>query len=157
WNPEFFGDVIVVNGKSWPFFNVEPRRYRFRFVNGANARFFELQLQDSTTSAPGPAIWQIGTDGGLLNAPVKLDDPNNAAGRKLLLAPGERADIIIDFSGLSGRNLTLVTGANGPFPDGDPVDPNTSGQVMQFRVNQPLAGTDRSFNPALPAPSSVPL
>jgi len=157
WNPEFFGDVIVVNGKSWPFFNVEPRRYRFRFVNGANARFFELQLQDSTTSAPGPAIWQIGTDGGLLNAPVKLDDPNNSAGPKLLLAPGERADIIIDFSGLSGRNLTLVNGANGPFPDGDPVDPNTSGQVMQFRVNQPLAGTDRSFNPALPAPSSVPL
>jgi FtsP/CotA-like multicopper oxidase with cupredoxin domain len=157
WNPEFFGDVIVVNGKSWPFFNVEPRRYRFRIVNGANARFFELKLQDSTTSAPGPALWQIGTDGGLLNAPVKLDDPNNAAGPKLLLAPGERADIIIDFTGLSGKQLTLVNTANGPYPDGDPVDPNTSGQVMQFRVNQALAGTDRSFNPALPAPSSATL
>jgi FtsP/CotA-like multicopper oxidase with cupredoxin domain len=157
WNPEFFGDVIVVNGKSWPFFNVEPRRYRFRIVNGANARFFELQLQDSATSAAGPAIWQIGSDGGLLNAPVKLDDPGNAAGPKLLLAPGERADIIIDFSGLSGKNLTLINSANGPYPDGDPVDPNTSGQVMQFRVNQRLAGTDQSFNPALPGASSATL
>jgi FtsP/CotA-like multicopper oxidase with cupredoxin domain len=157
WSPEFFGDVIVVNGKSWPFFNVEPRRYRFRIVNGAKARFFELKLQDSTTAAPGPAIWQIGTDGGLLNAPVKLDDPSNAAGPTLLLAPGERADIIVDFTGLSGKSLTLTNSANGPFPDGDPADPNTSGQVMQFRVNQRLASADRTFNPAAPSTSNVSL
>jgi spore coat protein A len=152
WNPEFFGDVIAVNGKSWPFFNVEPRRYRFRLVNGSNARFFELQLQVAPAGT-APAIWQIGSDGGLLNAPVKLSDPSNAATPKLLIAPGERADVIVDFSGLSGKTLTLINTANGPFPDGDPVDPNTSGQVMQFRVNQPLASTDRSFNPAAPATS----
>jgi spore coat protein A len=157
WNPEFFGDVMVVNGKSWPFLDVEPRRYRFRIVNGANARFFELKLQDSGTAQPGPAIWQIGTDGGLLNAPVKLDDPDHVAGPKLLLAPGERADIIVDFSGLSGKSLTLINGANGPFPDGDPADPNTSGQVMQFRVNQRLASLDRTFNPAAPSTSNVSL
>ena len=59
WIPEFFGDIILVNGKSWPYLNVEPRRYRFRIVDGANARFFNLKI-------PGVQIWIIGTDGGLL-------------------------------------------------------------------------------------------
>ncbi len=44
WLPEFFCDVIVVNGKTWPYFNVEPRRYRFRILNGSNARFYALSL-----------------------------------------------------------------------------------------------------------------
>ena len=44
WNPEFFGNTIVVNGRTWPTLNVEPRRYRFRFLNGCNARFVILRI-----------------------------------------------------------------------------------------------------------------
>jgi FtsP/CotA-like multicopper oxidase with cupredoxin domain len=150
WNPEFFGDVIVVNGKSWPFLRVEPRRYRFRFVDASNARFYNMQLRNAANNAAGPAIWQIGSDGGLLNAPVRLANPANPNDRKLLLAPAERADVIIDFAGQAGRTFILTNDANGPFPGGDPPDPNTSGQIMQFRVNLPLSSTDTSFNPANP-------
>ncbi|HET7505554.1 MAG TPA: multicopper oxidase domain-containing protein [Kofleriaceae bacterium] len=156
WIPEFFGDVIVVNGKSWPFMEVQPRRYRFRVVNGSNARFYQMQLMRSVnhqpTDTPGPVIWQIGSDGGLLNRPTNLDDPANPNAPHLFLAPAERADIIIDFSGQSGKNFILVNGqgAFAPYPSGDPPDPNTSGQVMEFRVNQSLQGTDTSFNPANP-------
>jgi spore coat protein A len=155
WNPEFFGDVITVNGRSWPFFEVQPRRYRLRFVNASNARFYQMQLFRSSsnhtpTTTPGPAIWQIGSDGGFLNAPTNVDAGNDAP--HLFLAPAERADVIIDFRGQSGRNFILVNGqgAFAPFPSGDPPDPNTNGQVMEFRVNQQLQGTDNSFNPANP-------
>jgi spore coat protein A, manganese oxidase len=154
WIPEFFGDVVTVNGKSWPFFEVQPRRYRFRFVNASNARFYQAQLFRSSnhqpTTTPGPHIWQIGSDGGFLNAPTDVDagtDPPH-----LFLAPAERADVIIDFAGQSGRNFILVNGqgAFAPFPSGDPPDPNTNGQIMEFRVNQSLQGSDNSFNPANP-------
>ncbi|TFH34879.1 MAG: hypothetical protein E4G95_07620, partial [Bacteroidia bacterium] len=91
WTPEFIGDIITVNGKTWPYLSVAPRKYRFRLLNGSNARFYEMWLQDLVSGAMGPKIVQIGTDGGLLDAPVAI------AGR-LLLAPGERADVIIDFS-----------------------------------------------------------
>jgi spore coat protein A len=158
WIPEFFGDVMVVNGKSWPFFQVEPRRYRFRIVNSSNARFLRMSLVNTANGAVGPAIWQIGSDGGFLNAPVRL--ANNASALKLILAPAERADIIIDFAGQSGRTFILTNDAEAPFPSGDPPDPDTcsgvpspactSGQIMQFRVNLPLSSADTSFNPANP-------
>ena len=83
WIPEFFGDVITVNGKTWPTLEVQPRRYRFRFVNGSNARFLHhaavqpAGVDMHQNGAPGPAIWQIGSDGGFFNTPVKLDDPAN--------------------------------------------------------------------------------
>ena len=155
WIPEFFGDVMTVNGKSWPFFEVQPRRYRFRVVNSSNARFIQAQLVQSDrnhqpTTTAGPDIWQIGSDGGFLNAPTDLDAGTNAP--HLFLAPAERADIIIDFSGQSGKNFILINGqgAFAPFPSGDPPDPNTNGQIMEFRVNQNLQGTDSTFNPAHP-------
>lgn len=145
WVPEFFGDVIVVNGKSWPYLQVEPRRYRFRLVNGSNARFYELHLNDPRAGAPEPTIWQIGTDGGLLDAPVAL----NTSGTPLVIAPGERMDLIIDFSRLAGQNVLMTNIANGPYPDGDPVDPATTGQIMLFKVGRTVTGTfDGSFNPA---------
>ncbi len=134
WVPEFFGDVIVVNGKTWPYFNVEPRRYRFRILNPSNARFYRLYFQGE-----GPDVWQIGTDGGYLDRPVRLDS--------LLIAPSERADIIVDFSRSAGDTIILRNNAYAPFPGGDPVDPNTTGQIMQFRVVLPLASRDRSFRP----------
>jgi spore coat protein A len=151
WIPEFFGDAIVVNGKTWPYLNVEPRRYRFRLLNGCNARFLELRLSD--LSSPGrsaPAFWQIGTDGGLLDRPVALNDPQTAHSRRLLLSPAARADLIIDFSGFEGQTFTLLNSASAPYPSGDAPDPQTNGQVMQFRVNLPRRGSDSSFDPARP-------
>jgi spore coat protein A len=140
WIPEFFGTTIVVNGKTWPFLNVEPRRYRFRFLNGSNARFYELRLQVKSTGAPGPDLWQIGTDGGLLDNPVNI--------ARLFFAPGERADIIVDFSKSKGQTFILANTAKAPYPSGTAPNPQTVGQIMQFSVNLPLSvKKDTSFNP----------
>lgn len=176
WIPEFFGDVITVNGKSWPTLEVQPRRYRFRLVNASNARFLIMQMFNQQgvdihkNGAPGPAVWQIGSDGGFFNAPVKLDDPANGsnacagspvgnngdvrAGAKcVFLAPAERADVIVDFAGQAGKTFTLKNFAVIPFPSGGPVgfgspDATADGLVMQFKVDLPLQGTDTTFNPA---------
>ena len=148
WGPEFFGDVIMVNGKTWPYLQVEPRRYRFRFLDGSNARFYRLRAVDATTGAPGPVFWQIGSDGGLLEAPVALNDPAAVTPLPMTIAPGERMDIIVDFTGLAGRTFTLVNDATAPFPDGDPADMNTTGQIMQIRVGAPNGRRDYSLNPA---------
>ncbi len=121
WVPEFFGDSIMVNGKVWPNLDVEPRQYRFRVLNGSNARFYNLQFSNRMSFS------QIGSDGGYLRKPVQL--------ASLLLAPGERADILVDFSGLSpGTRLVLQNDANAPFPDGNPPDPLTTGRIMQLTV-----------------------
>lgn len=156
WIPEFFGDAIVVNGKSWPFLNVEPRRYRFRLLNGSNARFYELRLENRDAKSPGPAFFVIGTDGGLLDIPAGLNDLH-AGKHRLLIAPGERFDVIIDFGAFTSQTLTLVNGAKAPIPHGMAPDPQTVGQVMQFRVVLPLQGTDTSYNPATGAPLRAPM
>jgi len=153
WIPEFFGDVMTVNGNSWPFLNVEPRRYRFRIVNACNARFLSMNLTEQSnvpTATPPSAVpfWQIGTDGGLLDRPVKLNDPANASSPKLLLGPSERADLIIDFSNLAGHRLILTNDGIFPFPSGGPPDPNLDGQIMRFRVVNPLSSRDNTFDPA---------
>jgi spore coat protein A len=147
WIPEFFGDTIAVNGKSWPYLQVEPKRYRFRFVDGSNARFYNMAVFNLVTGTPGPPIWVIGTDGGLLDAPAQIAWPN-----RLLMAPGERYDTIVDFSGFAGQTLTLVNNAKAPFPSGAPADPQTTGQIMQFRVAS-LGTPDTSCNPALLPPT----
>lgn len=133
--PEFFGDTIAVNGKLWPFLEVEPRRYRFRLVNGSNSRFYSLAFDRPL------AIVQIGTDGGFLERPVVIPP-----GERLILAPAERADVIIDFTGTKGTTFTLTNKARTPFPRGDAPDPNTS-VIMQFRVTLPLSSQDRSRIP----------
>jgi len=70
WNPEFFGNTIVVNGKTWPFMDVEPRRYRFRFLNGSQSRFLILQLV--TASDPtAPTTWVPVTGASGRSAPIK--------------------------------------------------------------------------------------
>jgi spore coat protein A, manganese oxidase len=153
WVPEFFGDHILVNGKVWPYLNVEPRAYRFRVLDGANARFFRMWLEDASAGTPGPAFKQIATDGGYLYRPVTLNDPNSATPERLVVGPGERAEIVIDFSGYAGKTLLLRNDAGSPFPNGDPIDQNTTGQVMQFRVasSTPKAFTfpGKPLNPAL--------
>src|SRR6516165_10893222 len=95
WVPMFFGNIALVNGKVWPFLEVEPRKYRFRILNASNSRFYHMTLQEAWASGapvgnPGPAFIQIGTDGGLLPAPVTLTD--------MLMAPAERRDVVIDFT-----------------------------------------------------------
>jgi FtsP/CotA-like multicopper oxidase with cupredoxin domain len=148
WIPEFFGDAMVVNGKTWPYLDVEPRRYRFRLLNGCNARFLELRLTDASSNRPGPAFWQIGTDGGLLDQPFALNDPGVPRARRLLLPPAARADLIVDFAEFEGQTLILRNSANAPYPSGDAPDPQTNGQIMQFRVTRPLEGSDSSLDPA---------
>ena len=149
-NPEFFGDVMVVNGRSWPFLEVEQRRYRLRFLNGCNSRFVILRLGDVP-------FWQIGTEGGFLPRPVRR--------RSLLLAPAERADVIVDFSKVeAGTELLLLNvGPDEPFGGGEPgrdfkpARPETTGQVMQFRVVR-SRHVDRSTPPErLRLPALTPL
>jgi spore coat protein A, manganese oxidase len=164
-NPEFFGNVITVNGKAWPFLNVEPRRYRFRVLNGSDSRFYNLWLEatDSTGAAiavPDGAITQIGTDGGLLQVAV----PNIGSDEEnpLLLSLAERADLIVDFSKFpAGARITVRNDAATPFPSGTAVDSlATTSKIMQFRVNQPLNGSDSSAVPANPrtlTPLAAPL
>jgi bilirubin oxidase len=141
WNPEFFGNMIVVNGKTWPRLDVEKRRYRFRFLNGSDARFFILKLaRAANLSDPGtwqdlPAVFhQIGGDQGFLEHTVTQDS--------LLMAPAERADVIVDFSNFNvGDQIVLRNlGPDEPFGGGAPgVDfeasnPMSTGQVMLFNV-----------------------
>jgi spore coat protein A len=134
WVPEFVGDVIVVNGKSWPFLNVGLNTYRFLFLNGSNARAYELDLFDRATGLPGPPMWVIGTDGGYLDNPVMLDP---ALKQKLIIMPGERYEVIVDFSaagGYAGQVLELRNTARTPYPGGAPVQGSTTGRVMRFNV-----------------------
>jgi spore coat protein A len=144
WEPEFFGDVVLVNGKVWPFLDVEPRRYRFRILNGSNSRFYRLRLlecdADGTIvgSTPVP-ITQIGTDGGLLRRPATVTT--------LLLAPGERADVIIDFTAMEGASFAFENDAAVPFSN-DPAPDLNLPDVMQFRVSVPLSSPDASLIPA---------
>jgi spore coat protein A, manganese oxidase len=140
WNPEFFGDAMVVNGRTWPFLEVEQRRYRFRFLNGCNSRFLILKLDN------GLPFWQIGAEGGFLPEPVELDE--------LIMAPAERADVIVDFTKVpAGTEIVLLNvGPDEPFGGGVPgvdfpvANPATTGRVMQLRV-VPATRVDTSLPP----------
>lgn len=145
WVPEFFGNTVLVNGKVWPFLEVQARKYRFRIVNGSNARFYQSTLVEAgpdgtPNGSPGLLFIQIGTDGGYLPGPVSL--------QTLTIAPAERMDIVIDFAGAEGKFFLMTNDANAPFPDGDDVIP---GDVMLFKV-VPRVGPDTSTIPQhLPA------
>jgi spore coat protein A len=149
WIPELVGDTIVVNGKVWPFKNLEAKRYRFLFLNGSNARTYEMFLTNPVTKVNGPAMWVIGTDGGYLDTPVKIDP---ALGQKLVLMPGERYDVIIDFTGFAGQTLLLRNTGRTPFPKGASPQGTTLGRVMQFRIGAAPAGGDGSYDPASGTP-----
>jgi spore coat protein A len=157
WIPEFVGDTIVVNGKVWPFLNVEPRRYRFLMINGSNARTYELFLVNPVTKVMGPPIWQIATDGGYLDAPVKID-PNVKPLDKLTIMPGERAGFIVDFAGFAGQTLLLRNTGRTPYPKGAAPQGSTLGQVMQIRVGTTSSyNPDNSYNPASGVPLRPPM
>ena len=148
--PEFFGNVITVNGKAWPFLNVEKRKYRFRMLNGSDSRFYNIWLERSDNlPMPAGAITLIGNDGGLMPAAVTIGDSQS---NSLLLANAERADLMIDFTNIpADTTITVRNDAATPFPGGDAVSPATTGRIMQFRV-KPLVGTDTSVVPPSPRP-----
>jgi spore coat protein A len=130
WMPEFFGNTVMVNGKVWPNFKVKKRQYRFRVLNGSNARFYNLKFSN------GMSFTQIGSDGGFLPKPVNLTN--------LVIAPGERADILVDFSQVTSKDkIVLQNSAKTPYPDGDDIDPNTS-VIMQFSVSGKSEGSANS-------------
>lgn len=133
WNPEFFGNMIMVNGSTWPTQTVEKRRYRFRFLNGCQARFLILDFSKIT----GVEVWQIANEGGFLAAPVN----HTALGNRLLLGLAERADVIVDFTNVpAGKYILGNLGPDEPFGGGEPgvdfpvADPATTGQILQFTV-----------------------
>jgi FtsP/CotA-like multicopper oxidase with cupredoxin domain len=145
WNPEFFGNMMVVNGFTWPYLEVEQRRYRFRFLNGCNSRFLILKADYDMS------FYQIGADQGFLPETEQLNE--------LLMSPAERADVIMDFTNVPlGTEIILQNlGPDEPFGGGipgvdfDPADPASTGQVMQFRVKA-ATSPDTSILPVtLPA------
>ena len=147
WVPEFFGDVAVVNAKIWPFLDVEPRRYRLRVVNGSQSRFYNLQFVNENGGRALP-FTQIGTDGGFLRAPVRMS--------RLLIAPGERADLIVDFAGRRNASFIVTNNARAPYPMGGRAALN---QLLKIRVNRPLQGRDATTpatNLELPALAALP-
>ena len=114
-NPEFFGDLPVVNGTIAPFQQVEPRRYTFTFINGSDSRFYHLSLQQtgSATGASAPQMTVVGSDSGYVLHPAKVSD--------LLIAPGERYKMVVDFTGRAGQSWVLANDAATPYPNGDPT------------------------------------
>ena len=157
WNPEFFGNCIMVNGNTWPFLNVEQRRYRFRVLNGCQSRFLILDF----TTVPGVRVWQIGNEGGFLAAPV---DITSACDNRLLMGLAERADLIVDFTDVPlGSYVLGNVGPDEPFGGGEPgadfdaADPGTTGQILQFVVNPSPAADPTTPPEFLVLPAIVPL
>jgi FtsP/CotA-like multicopper oxidase with cupredoxin domain len=150
--------MIMVNGNTWPFQTVEKRRYRIRFLNGCQSRFLILDFNQ----IPGVEVWQIGNEGGFLAAPVNLTATN---GNRLLMGLAERADMIVDFTNVPAGNYVLGNvGPDEPFGGGEPgegfetSDPDSTGQIMQFRV-VPAMAPDPTTPPQylqLPAITSLP-
>jgi spore coat protein A len=162
--PEFFADTMLTNGLVYPYVSVEPRRYRFRILNACNARFLNPRLvyaqgnpfpaNAEASTVPGPSFVQIGTEGGFLPMPVLVNAPGTT---QLLLAPAERADLIVDFRDVpAGSTLILYNDAGAPFPDGEELvdhgspenpspapgfGPNTR-TLLQFRVKARVGVAD---------------
>ena len=115
WQQAFLGNTIIVNGKAWPNMNVKQGQYRFRILDGSNARFYQISFSN------GMAFDQIGTDGGYLESPVRMTSK--------IIAPAERIDILVDFSNLPvGEKITLENFA------GTSDNAQPTGQIMQFTV-----------------------
>jgi spore coat protein A len=129
WIGEYFGDVMLVNGKVWPYLDVEPRMYRLRILNGCNARILSLDIG-------GARFWQIGAEGGMWDKPVPVT--------QLVLAPAERADVLVDFSTFAGKAL-LVRNRKPSAPISTPAPPLTA--VMQIRVGTTVT---------TPGPTTIP-
>jgi spore coat protein A len=119
WQDHFFGDKMLVNGKVWPYLNVKRGKYRFRVLNGCNSRVLRL------TTSPLVPFQVIGNDGGLLTVPILRDT--------LLIAGGERYEMVMDFENLTpGTEILLTNDAPAPYPGTPGV--NVVPNVMKFIV-----------------------
>ena len=102
WVSEYYGSAILVNGRIFPYLEVEARKYRFRLLNSSNGSFYRLSFSpDATVTSDALDFFQIGTEQGFLEAPAQM--------KMLILGPGERADLIVDFSGRAGKEVFLRT------------------------------------------------
>ncbi|KAJ4973483.1 hypothetical protein NE237_006657 [Protea cynaroides] len=133
WQPEYFGDAIIVNGKAWPYLKVQRRKYRFRIINASNARYFNFSLSN------GLPFVQLGSDSSYLNSPVQT--------QSILVGPSESADVVIDFSSSKTDDSVLTNSAPYPYPSGTAVD-HLTGNVMKFII--------ASGNPSCPDNSKIP-
>jgi FtsP/CotA-like multicopper oxidase with cupredoxin domain len=115
-----FGDVILVNGAPFPFLKVQRRKYRFRVLNGSNARFYKLRL------STGDPITVVGSEGGLLQHPVQTPD--------LLITEAERWDVVVDFARYPVGTQVVLQNTIAPDPFGDPVEPSKIDEIMRFDV-----------------------
>ncbi|GAB2254660.1 hypothetical protein Droror1_Dr00022469 [Drosera rotundifolia] len=120
WQPEYFGDVMVVNGKAWPYMRVQRRKYRFRIINTCNARFLNLYFTN------GLDFVHIGSDSAYLNQAVLT--------KETFVGPSEIFDVVVDFAKSSSDTVVLANDAPYPYPSGDPVT-EASGHVMKFIIN----------------------
>ncbi|CAI9087395.1 OLC1v1021452C2 [Oldenlandia corymbosa var. corymbosa] len=133
WQLEYLGDAVIVNGKAWPYLEVQRRKYRFRIINASNARYFRLSLTN------GLSFTVIGSDASYLPAPVS--SPN------VILSPSEIADVVVDFSIANGDESILTNDAPAPYPIGNPVD-GLNGKIMKFVIEP--------GNPVPPDTSTIP-
>ena len=141
---EFFGPVTLVNGKIWPFCEVEPRRYRVRLINGSNARIYRLLLIDENKKQINDAITQIGSDGGLLPKPIPFQSDEG-----IVIAPAERVDLIIDFNQIQNggsKDVKFINNAGAPF-DGSPAAPS------DFVIGDNTQTGDKTINARLKYPN----
>ena len=122
------GDHVLVNGLPQPYLEVEPRRYRLRLLNASNARVLTLSVARDDLAVP---VDQIAAESGLLPNPVERSN--------LTLGPAERAEVVTDFTGREGETLVLRDA--------------TGGELLQFRVDAPLKGTDASSVPDVLRPN----
>ena len=129
----------MVNGATWPYLNVDQTLYRFRLLDGCNARFLNLTLVDLDNNNASIPFTVIARDQSYLNSSVTED--------AILMGPGMRSEILVDFSAVpQGHRILMMNDAAAPYPSGDPVIPGLTDQVMLFNV-----GSTSSPNPpALP-------
>ncbi|KAI3443302.1 uncharacterized protein J3R85_000233 [Psidium guajava] len=141
WQPEYFGYAIIVNGKAWPYLQVQRRKYRFRIVNVSNARYYSLALTN------GLSFTVVGSDSSYLASPI--------ATRRIVLSPSETFDVVIDFSTATATESILTNGAPYPYPTGAQPD-QLMGQVMKFIIKPGAPSLpDTSRVPASLAPSQA--
>ena len=154
---EFGGDTAVVNGKVWPYLEVEPRRYRFRYLNGSNGRTFNLALANETTTEDDvPMMYQIGVDLGFLPEPVTVGPVGSGAQMSsITLSGAERADVVIDFSEHAGETITVTNDAEFPYigenlgvTDGDNGHFAALDEILQFQVKDVDPPADDSADPS---------
>lgn len=142
--PQFFGDLPVVNGTVAPKQDVEPRRYTFTLINGSDSRFYRFGLtQVGGRPSSAPRMTVVAGDNGYVYHPAPVTD--------LVVAPGERYKVVVDFTGHQSQDWVLSNTAPIPFPGPYPagVDPDGGQipQVMRFDVGASVSSPDTSRVP----------